>query len=203
MADNRTTLIGKISWLRWRYSDCAREAAKHEAGHALVSAVIGQPFVEVYIQDPKRHMGIGGGVVCVQNTTPARSIDAACVSMLKDITVHITGVLGEQNWSPVEIAWHRLERQPDRHVACGLMRAFALLHPDFPEIANDLFRAAWFDMAASSWRTAIAEASKVLLKSWGASVPEVRFRSIATKHGLTMPGVMGIIRPWIRSAENV
>ena len=179
--------LGQLRWFKFRHTEAARVAARHESGHALVASVLGYPFDEVYIQDYKRHRGLGGGVVPTPRLEAEGDVAALCRAILVDIAVHVTGVLGEYNWETISLAAYRLGQQNDLHVACGLMRAFAMIRPDLPDIGNEIFNAAWSDMTSAQWRTAIGKGYKLLLLSGGSRVPSESFKKIAQEHSLDLP----------------
>jgi hypothetical protein len=166
-------------------------AAKHEAGHALVAIVLDLPLSDVHVKVVPDRMGVGGGAAFHPNQAPMTDINAILSHLLRRISVDVSGVLAEENWPSSAAARPRLETQRDIQMACGHMFSITLINPAHDQAGNKICDATWKDMETTEWSDAIRDASEILLRD--EVVPAATFREIAQRHGLTMPNVEAVI----------
>lgn len=168
-----------------------RMAARHEAAHGLVAAVLGVPFCGVRVLPASGAVPegrAGGGWVDLGCPPPAATAEDLYSLAVRKLAVAAAGAVGARGGRPLAEAIGDPAAAKDWCEARELSWLMAALRPD-RDLWWDVARAVHADLDAQGWQAAIEAAARCLVRARGGVVAPEVFAGIASRFGLRMDAV--------------
>lgn len=173
-----------------------RMAARHEAGHALVAAVLGMHVSAATVPPRPDRFGVGGYVRYAPPEQPD-DLQQLWRLVVRQMAASLAGVAAERAWQADPLskaaARIRLQTQGDWYQAREAARTANAISPRGEDLLFEVFDMLLISLSADPWRRAIAKAAGRLVQARRREVPGEAFAEIALRYDLRLPGVEALI----------